>query len=60
MPAAFNFVYGIRPSNGRMPYAKMANSMLGQETVESVVGPLAHCAPGQFNPECETKIADDG
>ncbi|RMJ21271.1 Acetamidase [Aspergillus sp. HF37] len=44
VPAAFNFLYGIRPSQGRMPYGKMANSMLGQETIESVVGPMAHCA----------------
>lgn len=47
VPAAFNFLYGIRPSQGRMPYGKMANSMLGQETIESVVGPMAHCASGQ-------------
>ncbi|EXJ78711.1 acetamidase [Capronia coronata CBS 617.96] len=44
VPSAFNFLYGIRPSHGRMPYAKMANSMEGQETVHSVVGPLAHSA----------------
>lgn len=48
VPCAFNFLYGVRPSNGRMPYAKMANSMLGQETVESVVGPMAHSAAGQL------------
>ncbi|KAK5240936.1 Acetamidase, partial [Exophiala xenobiotica] len=45
VPSAFNFLYGIRPSHGRMPYAKMANSMEGQETVHSVVGPLAHSVP---------------
>ncbi|KXJ90469.1 acetamidase [Microdochium bolleyi] len=44
LPAAFNGLYGIRPSHGRMPYADMANSMAGQETVHSVVGPLAHSA----------------
>lgn len=44
VPSAFNFLYGIRPSHGRMPYAKMANSMEGQETVHSVVGPIAHSA----------------
>ncbi|KAI8933813.1 hypothetical protein NX059_009516 [Plenodomus lindquistii] len=44
VPAAFNFLYGIRPSHGRMPYGKMANSMEGQETVHSVVGPMAHSA----------------
>ena len=46
IPSAFNFLYGIRPSHGRMPYAKMANSMEGQETVHSVVGPIAHSAAG--------------
>ncbi|KAK9238690.1 amidase signature domain-containing protein [Lipomyces kononenkoae] len=44
VPSAFNFLYGIRPSHGRMPYAKMANSMEGQETVHSVTGPIAHSA----------------
>ncbi|KAH6677865.1 amidase signature domain-containing protein [Plectosphaerella plurivora] len=42
VPAAFNFLYGLRPSHGRLPYGNMANSMEGQETVHSVVGPLAH------------------
>ncbi|PKS13397.1 hypothetical protein jhhlp_000168 [Lomentospora prolificans] len=42
VPAAFNFLYGIRPSHGRLPYAKMANSMEGQETIHSVCGPLCH------------------
>lgn len=46
VPSAFNFLYGIRPSHGRMPYGKMANSMEGQETVHSVVGPIAHSAAG--------------
>lgn len=42
VPSAFNFLYGIRPSHGRLPYAKMANSMEGQETVHSVCGPITH------------------
>ena len=42
VPAAFNNIYGIRPSHGRLPYAKMANSMEGQETIHSVCGPMAH------------------
>jgi amidase len=41
IPAAFNGLYGIRPSGGRMPYEGMANSMDGQNSVLSVVGPLA-------------------
>ncbi|CEL10468.1 Putative Acetamidase-B [Aspergillus calidoustus] len=43
VPAAFNSMYGLRSSHGRLPYAKMANSMEGQETtVHSVVGPMGH------------------
>ncbi|KAF6525491.1 hypothetical protein HZS61_011286 [Fusarium oxysporum f. sp. conglutinans] len=42
VPAAFNFLYGLRPSHGRLPYAKMANSMEGQETIHSVCGPICH------------------
>lgn len=48
VPSAFNFLYGIRPSHGRMPYGYMANSMEGQETVHSVVGPIAHSASGKL------------
>lgn len=42
VPSAFNFLYGLRPSHGRLPYGGMANSMEGQETVHSVVGPITH------------------
>ncbi|KAH7263835.1 amidase signature domain-containing protein [Fusarium tricinctum] len=45
VPAAFNFLYGLRPSHGRLPYAKMANSMEGQETIHSVCGPICHSIP---------------
>jgi amidase len=41
IPAAFNGLYGIRPSSGRLPYEGMANSMDGQNSILSVVGPLA-------------------
>lgn len=47
VPSAFNFLYGIRPSHGRLPYARLASSMEGQETVHSVVGPIAHSAAGR-------------
>lgn len=46
IPAAFNGLYGIRPSAGRMPYEGMANSMDGQNSVLSVVGPLGTSAQG--------------
>lgn len=45
IPAAFNGLYGIRPSSGRLPYEGMANSMDGQNSILSVVGPLA-TSPG--------------
>jgi amidase len=41
IPAAFNGLYGIRPSSGRLPYEGMANSMDGQSSILSVVGPIA-------------------
>ncbi len=44
IPAAFNGLYGIRPSSSRMPYEGMANTMDGQNSVLSVVGPLGTSA----------------
>ncbi|KAH8601218.1 amidase signature domain-containing protein [Bisporella sp. PMI_857] len=41
IPAAFNGLYGLRPTSGRLPYSGMANSMEGQNSILSVVGPLA-------------------
>ena len=46
IPAAFNGQFGLKPSSGRLPYEGMANSMDGQSTVLSVVGPLASCVRG--------------
>ena len=42
IPAAFNGLYGLKPSGGRLPYSGMANSMDGQNTILSVVGPMSH------------------
>lgn len=41
IPAGFNGLCGLRPSSGRLPYEGMANSMAGQNSIVSVVGPLA-------------------
>lgn len=41
IPAAFNGLFGLRPSAGRVPYEGAANSMDGQNTILSVIGPLA-------------------
>jgi len=46
IPAGFNGLFGLRPSAGRLPYEGMANSMDGQNTVLSVVGPLATSVGG--------------
>lgn len=44
IPSAFNGLWGLRPSTGRLPYEGMANSMEGQNSILSVVGPLASSA----------------
>ncbi|KAJ5646705.1 Amidasefungi, partial [Penicillium lividum] len=44
IPAGFNSLYGLRPSSGRMPYQGAANSMDGQNSILSVIGPLAATA----------------
>lgn len=46
IPAAFNGLYGLRPSAGRLPYEGMANSWDGGPGILSVVGPLATTAAG--------------
>ncbi|KAL1649530.1 hypothetical protein SLS58_001586 [Diplodia intermedia] len=46
IPAAFNGLYGLRPATGRLPYEGMATSMDGQNSVLSVVGPLAGSVGG--------------
>ncbi|KAK0515032.1 hypothetical protein JMJ35_002411 [Cladonia borealis] len=42
LPASANGLYGLKPSSGRLPYKGVANTMEGQNIVESVVGPIAH------------------
>jgi amidase len=44
IPAGFNFLYGLRPSSGRIPYQSAANSADGQSTILSVIGPIAPTA----------------
>ncbi|BGP15791.1 hypothetical protein JCM10213_005727 [Rhodosporidiobolus nylandii] len=41
IPSAFNGLCGLRPTTRRVPYGAATNSMLGQESVPSVAGPLA-------------------
>ncbi|KAI0077058.1 general amidase [Panus rudis PR-1116 ss-1] len=42
IPSTFNGLYALRPSSHRLPYAHARNSMLGQESVPSVFGPLTN------------------
>ncbi|KAL2061684.1 hypothetical protein VTL71DRAFT_7061 [Oculimacula yallundae] len=42
IPAAFNGVYGFRPSASRLPYDGIELPGSGQESVKCVIGPLAH------------------
>nr|GAT56599.1 predicted protein [Mycena chlorophos] len=46
IPAAFQGLYGLRPSYNRVPYCGATNSMLGQEAVPSVLGPLSSSING--------------
>lgn len=46
IPSAFNGLYGLRPSYGRIPYGGAANSMEGQESILSVFGPLSNSLSG--------------
>ncbi|KAH7907273.1 general amidase [Hygrophoropsis aurantiaca] len=45
-PAAFCGLYGLRPSYGRIPYAGATNSLEGQDSVLSVLGPMANSISG--------------
>lgn len=46
IPAAFNGLYGIRPSSGRLSGEGTADPIPGQNTILPVVGPLAPTAAG--------------
>jgi amidase len=39
-PSALNGIYGLKPSDGRLPYGLVKNSFQGQESVASVIGPM--------------------
>jgi len=46
IPAGFNGIFGLRPSYGRVPYAGCVNSLEGQDSVPSVLGPLSNTLAG--------------
>ncbi|THH06326.1 hypothetical protein EW145_g4166 [Phellinidium pouzarii] len=41
VPSAFNGIYGLRPSSCRIPYEGALNSMLGQDSTPSALGPMS-------------------
>lgn len=45
-PPAWNGLYGLKPSTGRLPYGGAANAMDGQNSILSVVGPISNSAGG--------------
>ncbi|KAJ7675379.1 general amidase [Mycena rosella] len=46
IPAGFCGVYGFRPSYNRVPYAGCVNSLEGQDSILSVLGPLSNTLDG--------------
>ncbi|KAJ8456761.1 hypothetical protein ONZ45_g18588 [Pleurotus djamor] len=46
IPSALCGVYGLRPSCGRIPYAGCVNSMEGQDSAPSVLGPMSNSIAG--------------
>ncbi|KAK7059185.1 hypothetical protein VNI00_001812 [Paramarasmius palmivorus] len=46
IPSAFCGVYGLRPSYGRVPYGGCVNSLEGQDSVLSVLGPISNSIGG--------------
>ncbi|KAF8665462.1 hypothetical protein AX16_000480 [Volvariella volvacea WC 439] len=46
IPSALCGIYGLRPSMGRVPYAGCANSLEGQESILSVLGPMSTTLEG--------------
>ncbi|KAF5311010.1 hypothetical protein D9619_007734 [Psilocybe cf. subviscida] len=46
IPSAFCGLYTLRPSYGRLPYYGAHNALLGQESISSVLGPMANSLSG--------------
>jgi amidase len=46
IPSAFCGVYGLRPSFNRVPYSLCVNSMEGQDSIPSVLGPFSNSLGG--------------
>jgi amidase len=46
IPAAYNGLYGLRPTLHRLPYAGARNTLLGLESIASALGPLSNSLSG--------------
>ncbi|KAG5638584.1 hypothetical protein H0H81_011804 [Sphagnurus paluster] len=46
IPSAFCGLYTLRPSYERLPYCGAANALSGQESISSVLGPMANSMSG--------------
>ena len=46
IPAAYNGLFGLRPTLHRLPYAGARNTLLGLESIASALGPLSHSMSG--------------
>ncbi|KAH8663558.1 amidase signature domain-containing protein [Tricladium varicosporioides] len=46
IPAAYNRLYGLRPTLHRLPYAGARNTLLGLESIASALGPLSRSLSG--------------
>lgn len=44
--AAYNGLYGLRPTLHRLPYAGARNTLLGLEAIGSALGPISHSISG--------------
>lgn len=46
IPAAYQGLYGLRPTLHRLPYAGARNTLLGLESIASALGPISHSVSG--------------
>jgi amidase len=51
IPSAFCGLYTLRPSYERLPYYGAVNALEGQESISSVLGPMANTLSGEHH--CE-------
>jgi len=46
IPSAFCGIYGLRPSSNRIPHTGCINSMEGQDSLPSILGPMSNSLAG--------------